>query len=280
MKNSLKEIKIYNTMIIISIAVYIFMVFKFKELSFSTLNLIDFGAKYNYLILKGEYWRFLLPIFIHSGFMHIAMNMFSIYIIGRTIETIFGKVNFFIIYMLSGIGGVFFSFLFSNSISIGASGSVFGLLGSHVALYLKNRDLYKHVFGIDFLILIGINLLYGFTTTGIDNLGHIGGLVFGVITTYALIYSGSVKIFSNRFSFTRVLYFGILIISIYSAMFSFGRYRYINSGEYEFDSIYHLVSERKTDAVILEKVKKAYEKFPNNKKINNLYIQLKPFMKE
>ncbi len=140
------------------------------------------GMKNNQAIIQGQLWRFLTPLFLHGGLLHLGFNSYFLYIFGRQVERLFGGTRFLIIYLLSGITGTLFSFLFSQQNSIGASGALFGLMGAWVALLYQNRkllaDTNRHLRSI--LMVIGINLLIGLSP-GIDNWGHLGGLVGGLI---------------------------------------------------------------------------------------------------
>lgn len=93
-------------------------------------TLIKWGAKVNYLIANGEWWRLITPIFLHIGFLHLVMNSIALYYIGPLIEKIFGNSRFFIIYLFAGFSGVFASYLLSPSLSAGASGAIFGCFGA------------------------------------------------------------------------------------------------------------------------------------------------------
>ena len=93
--------------------------------------LILFGAKYNPLILEGEWWRLITPMFLHIGLIHLVMNSFALYYLGTAVERIYGRYRFLFIYLFAGFAGTLASFLFSpDSISAGASGGIFGLFGA------------------------------------------------------------------------------------------------------------------------------------------------------
>lgn len=160
------------------IAVFILM-----ELSGGSQNprvLLFYGAKYDPLILAGEWWRFVTPMFLHIGFMHILFNGFALYSLGSLTEQIFGSVRFFFIYMLAGISGVVGSFAFSDNISAGASGAIFGLFGALLYFGTQNKELFFRTLGTNILVVLGINLVIGFLSPGIiDNYAHLGGLVGG-----------------------------------------------------------------------------------------------------
>lgn len=150
----------------------------------NTCMLLLFGAKFNLLIMAGQYWRLLTPIFLHIGIFHLLVNMFALRILGGDIESLFGTMRFLIVYLVAGIGGTMASMLFNSSISAGASGAIFGLIGAEaVFLYLNRQTL--GLFGEErlrsLLGIIVINVLFGIAVPGIDNAGHIGGLLIGML---------------------------------------------------------------------------------------------------
>lgn len=151
--------------------------------------LVLFGAKANELILDGQYWRLLTPVFLHIGLVHLLFNQYALHLFGREVETLFGPPRFAALYLLSGMFGSLASFAFSAAISAGASGAIFGIIGAMAAFLLRNRKLLgeggkQHLRSL--LVLIGINLFLGMTIPGIDNLGHLGGLISGVLLGFAL----------------------------------------------------------------------------------------------
>ncbi|MED1205134.1 rhomboid family intramembrane serine protease [Heyndrickxia acidicola] len=147
----------------------------------TTQNLIRFGAKVNPLIIDGQWWRFFTPIFLHVSIIHLLMNSLALYYLGPTIEKIFGRSRFLWIYLFAGFTGSLASFLFSNSISAGASGAIFGCFGALLYLGAVYPKLFFRTMGRDVIVVIIINLVFGFTAGGIDNFGHIGGLAGGFL---------------------------------------------------------------------------------------------------
>ena len=146
--------------------------------------LILLGANNRSLVLGGQVWRLLTSAFLHGNILHLLVNMYSLWIIGSQVETYIGKWKFLVIYLLSAIMGSLFSIVFyANSISIGASGALFGLMGAllyfgyHYRLYLSNT------LTSQIIPIIVLNLLFGFTVPGIDNACHIGGLIGGYLST-------------------------------------------------------------------------------------------------
>lgn len=149
-------------------------------------TLIMFGANVKYLVQNGEIWRLFTSMFLHVGILHLIVNMYALNVIGRELEGIMGKLKFTLIYLGSGIVGSLFSVVLNDSISAGASGAIFGLMGSllyfgyHYRLYLGS------VLKTQIIPVIVLNLLIGFLSTGIDNFAHIGGLIGGYLLTMAL----------------------------------------------------------------------------------------------
>ena len=151
-------------------------------------------ANYQPLVKTGEVWRLVSAMFLHIGVIHLACNMYSLWIIGRQLETFLGKIKFLLVYLGSGILGSLLSVTLHSSVSAGASGAIFGLLGSllyfgyHYRLYLGS------VMRTQVIPVILLNLLIGFTFSGIDNFAHIGGLIGGYLFTMALGVPGKSKI--------------------------------------------------------------------------------------
>jgi len=148
--------------------------------------LIQLGAKANDAIRAGQLWRFFTPMLLHdsSGLpLHIGFNMYALYIFGIGLERRYGHGRFLLLYILSGFAGAVFSFLFSSAYSIGASGAIFGLIGAEGIFLIKNRKLFgsqaRRALN-NVIFVVAINLFLGLQP-GIDNWGHIGGLMGGLM---------------------------------------------------------------------------------------------------
>jgi rhomboid protease GluP len=150
--------------------------------------LLALGAKVNQAILQGQTWRLVTPIFLHIGILHIGVNMYSLYIVGPPVERLFGLRRMLIVYLLSGVSGVAFSLAFSSAASAGASGAIFGLLGALGGFLFLHRGLFGRAGSVQLrqIALVAIlNLAIGLSP-GIDNWGHLGGLVAGLALAYAI----------------------------------------------------------------------------------------------
>ena len=146
-------------------------------------SLLAYGANFGPLVVEGQYWRLLSSTFLHIGLMHLAFNSIGLLIYGLLLERAFGRLRFALIYLASGLAGATVSFVANpTAISAGASGAIFGLLGALGACFLTGRGLTNRASSRDFvgiLVLVGINLAFGFIIPGIDNWAHVGGLVMG-----------------------------------------------------------------------------------------------------
>lgn len=150
-------------------------------------TLLKYGANNAYLTKSGEYYRLLSSMFIHIGLLHLLFNMYALYIVGPQVESFYGKFKYFLIYILSGVSGSILSITFSsNTVSAGASGAIFGLMGALLYFGFFYRNYLGSVIKSQIVPIIILNLVIGFSTSGIDNAAHIGGLIGGILTSLAL----------------------------------------------------------------------------------------------
>lgn len=179
---SLKKPIITNILIGLCIVIFIGM-YIFGNGSNDTHTLISFGANLDILTKSGEYYRLVTCMFLHVGILHLLCNMYSLYIVGNSIENLFGKYKYLIIYFVSGICGSILSLAFShNTILAGASGAIFGLLGALLYFGYYYRAYLGNAMRSSIIQVILINLIIGFMVPGISNAAHIGGLVGGILS--------------------------------------------------------------------------------------------------
>ena len=143
------------------------------------------GAKSGDLIREGEVWRLITPILLHGSLWHIGFNMYALFSFGTGLERRFGHFRFLVLYLLAGFSGNVLSFLFTSGISVGSSTSIFGLIAAEGIFLYQNRKLFgeeaKQAIG-NVVSVAAINLIIGLSSGGlIDNWGHIGGLLGGLI---------------------------------------------------------------------------------------------------
>ncbi len=141
------------------------------------------GAQVNPLVAVGELWRLVAAMFLHIGLQHILFNGWALFSVGREVEAMYGSLWFTVIYLAAGLAGnIGYYWLGDSVLSAGASGAVFGLIGAEAAFFLTNRSLFGKL-GSQRLgnlgVLIAINLVFGFTVPGINNIAHLGGLIMG-----------------------------------------------------------------------------------------------------
>ena len=170
------------TYIIMAICIILFILMELSGGSTNSQTLLKYGANLDVLVKNGEYYRLFTCIFLHIGIMHLLCNMYSLYIIGREVENLFGKIKYIIIFILSGIFGSIMSLAFThNTISAGASGAIFGLLGALLYFGMHYRTYLGESIKRSIIPIIVVNLIIGFFAEGIDLAAHIGGLVGGIL---------------------------------------------------------------------------------------------------
>ena len=174
--------KIIITYVLIALCVLMYM------LQMAMPNVTYFLANKLELVKSGEVWRLITSAFIHSptSIAHILCNMYSLYIIGSQLEGFLGKAKFIFIYLISALTGSLLSIMFNSGYSLGASGAIFGLMGSLLYFGYNYRLYLSNVVKSQIVPIIVLNLALGFMTPGIDNFAHIGGLVGGYLSTMAL----------------------------------------------------------------------------------------------
>ncbi|MBI5955264.1 MAG: rhomboid family intramembrane serine protease [Chloroflexi bacterium] len=142
-----------------------------------------FGARVTELMREGQWWRFLTPVFLHGSVTHIFFNMYALFSLGSFLERQFGPRRFLLLYFLGAFAGNVFSFLLTEGYSVGASTAVFGLVAAEGIFFYQNRKLFgaqaKSAIG-NAVFIIAINLFIGLSP-GIDNWGHLGGLLGGAM---------------------------------------------------------------------------------------------------
>ena len=160
----------------------------------ATSNLVFMGAMYSPAVSAGELWRLVSCLFLHGDGTHIVLNSIALYGLGRLCESVYGPVRFLWLFLVAGVAGSTLSFLGGNTASVGASGSVFGLMGACIVFGYRYRlVLPPHIgdlFRRRLLPWVGLNLLIGAVIPFIDNLGHVGGLVGGA--GFALVVSNRI----------------------------------------------------------------------------------------
>jgi len=178
-----RPIVTYTLLVIIII---IFLLQSAGEYIFGYDLVANLGMKVNELILGGQYWRFITPIFLHGSILHVGFNMYALYIFGPGLERYYGHWRFLLLFFLGGFAGNVFSFVFSSAPSLGSSTAIFSLLAAEGVFLYQNQKVFGGMArrALNNLILIAVvNLIIGLSP-GIDNWGHMGGLLGGTIFAF------------------------------------------------------------------------------------------------
>lgn len=173
------------TITVIIVTAVFFILQYTAQIIFGRDLLFIYGGKINSLIMMGQVWRLLTPALLHGSILHIALNMYALYIIGSRLERFYGPGRFLLLYVLSAFSGNVLSFVLTPAPSLGASTAIFGLFAAEGMFIYQNRKLFGQLRTrqaiINLFVILMINLAFGFMPeTNIDNMGHIGGLLGGI----------------------------------------------------------------------------------------------------
>lgn len=183
-----KYMMLTNILIAINLLVFLISAWISKNIfNIDIYTLIIMGAKVNSLIDKGQVWRLITCAFIHGGLIHIFFNMYALKILGPEIEYVYGKIKYLVIYLLSAIAASIFSYIFGpQSVSVGASGAIFGLFGAMLIFGIKHRKQMGKAYMMNILQVIFVNVIIGISSSNIDNAAHFGGLIVGALIALLL----------------------------------------------------------------------------------------------
>ena len=176
-------------LIVLNAAVFIFL--SFGGMTEDAYYMLQNGAMYVPLLKEGEYYRLFMSIFLHFGFSHLVNNMLMLGVMGWQLELVLGKLKFLLLYFAAGLCGNLLS-AFAEirtgeyAVSAGASGAIFGIIGALLYIALRNHGRIGTVSGQGILLMIALTLYYGFTSSGVDNFAHIGGLAAGFLLSVLL----------------------------------------------------------------------------------------------
>ncbi len=188
-----KPAYINDTLIIVNILYFLWL-----EFCGSTENawfMVEHGAMYVPLIVKhGEYYRLLTSVFMHFGISHLVNNMIIQFVLGDNLERALGRIKYLVFYLVCGVGANVFSMIVSindyePAVSAGASGAIFGVIGGLLYAVIRNRGQLEDLSTRQLTMLVVCSLYFGFTSTGVNNAAHIGGLVLGFLLG-VLFYTG------------------------------------------------------------------------------------------
>ena len=175
--------KVIVTYVLIGILVFIYLM----GYIIGQDRMIDMFATFGpYIRNNHDYYRIITGGFLHGNLIHLISNCYALFIIGKQVESFYGKKKFLIIYFLSLIMGSLLSMALSENASVGASGAIFGLMGSLLYFGYYYRVYIGSTWKDNILPVVALNLILGFVIPGIDYLGHIGGLIGGILASMAV----------------------------------------------------------------------------------------------
>lgn len=168
----------------VNVVVYVVMVATGGSISGASGPLSTWGATYGPLVAQGEWFRLVTGGFLHAGPLHLAMNMFLLWLLGQALEPALGRSQFVALYVVSLLGGSLGVMLVDPAApTVGASGAVFGLMGALTVLQMRaGHNPWRSGIGT----LIVLNLVITFMVPGISIGGHVGGLVAGALAAWGL----------------------------------------------------------------------------------------------
>lgn len=183
-----KKINAPCTILLAAVNVIVFIILTSRGMTEDGRFLLEHGAMYVPRVKEaGESYRLFTSMFLHFGFQHLMNNMVILVLVGWNLELEIGKIRFLLIYILSGLGGNILSAWWEvltadYAISAGASGAVFGTIGALLYVAIRNHGRIGEISGRGLVFMIIISLGYGFSSGGVDNMAHIGGLLTGFVS--------------------------------------------------------------------------------------------------
>jgi rhomboid protease GluP len=259
------------TLTLIALCIIIFILMTLAGGSQDTDVLLNFGASYAPYFRRGDDWRLVMPMFLHIGWFHLAVNMAALYLLGPILERIYGYARFSLIYVGAGIAGSWLSMRMTHNVAAGASGAIMGIAGAMLVVGWLYREVvpwrWKRAFGGGMVLLIGINYAIGLSMPNvIDNWGHTGGLAGGIVL--ALLIPPPLPWRQSRWIFARlpkaVVILPIAIVAL--AMFATAdHYRTTQQVTRLLDQGRHYWAEHQDDRA-LQLFQQAAREYPRNER--------------
>lgn len=175
------------TVLMILLNTLIFLIVEFTGGSENGQHMLECGAAYAPLILEqGQWYRVFSSMFLHFGAPHLINNMLVLFVLGQRLEPAVGRLRFLLIYIAGGLGGNFISLFWDMrtgdySVSAGASGAVFAVMGGMIYVIIRHRGRVADLTMKQMLIMAAFSLYFGFASEGVDNAAHAGGLLCGFL---------------------------------------------------------------------------------------------------
>ena len=175
------------TVALILINVLVFIAVELTGTSQNAWHVLDYGAAYTpYIVQNGEVYRLFTSMFLHFGIEHLVNNILVLFVLGSRLEQVIGKLRFLFIYLAGGMAGNIFSLILELrnqdfSVSAGASGAVFAVMGAMIYVVIRNKGWLGDLSMRQILVMAAFSLYFGFTSSGVDNAAHIGGMIAGFV---------------------------------------------------------------------------------------------------
>lgn len=194
LKEKLKNIKNlpYITASLAAVNVIVYIILEIMGDTENVLFIAAHGGMYpDFILYKHQWWRIITAAFIHFGAVHLLNNMVIFCLVGARLERAAGHIRMLLIYLLSGAGGGMFSYFMmlrtgDYAVSAGASGAVFGTIGGLLWAVIIHRGHFEGLTAKGLIFMLVLSLYYGFSTIGVDNWGHVGGMVSGFVAAIIL----------------------------------------------------------------------------------------------
>lgn len=186
--------------VIIVINVLVFLVLELLGDTNDAVFMFAHGAMFPAAVTQSQEWyRLFTCMFIHFGINHIGNNMFILFFLGDSLERAVGWWRYLLIYLLSGLGGSILSCWImlttgDYAVSGGASGAVFGVIGALIYVVIRNRGRLEDLTTKRLVFMAALSLYHGFTSVGVDNAAHLGGIVSGFILAVLLYHKKMGKV--------------------------------------------------------------------------------------
>lgn len=172
---------------LITLNIIYFLYLEIAGSSEDTMFMLQHGAMFAPFVMEGgEYYRLFTSMFMHFGIRHIANNMLVLFVLGDNLERALGSVKYLLFYLLCGAGANVISMYMGmndpvQAVGAGASGAIFGVIGGLLYAVLVNKGRLEDLSTRQLVAVIVFSLYFGFTSTGVDNVAHIAGLVIGIV---------------------------------------------------------------------------------------------------
>ena len=189
----------YVTIALVVVNVITYLVLEWLGDTTNGFFMAEHGAMYpDFIRINHEWWRIITAGFLHFGAVHLVNNMVILYCMGSRLERVTGHLKYFLIYLVSLIGAGMLSYGMmlrtgDYAVSAGASGAIFGVIGGFLWIVILHRGRFEQITTRGIVMMIVLTIYYGFSSVGIDNWGHIGGLLAGFATTVILYHRNRQK---------------------------------------------------------------------------------------